>query len=256
MSKNRTNFFSAFEEVRFDIAPRHIPLQVYDPRLKGFRILHLSDLHIGKKSSLEQLQRLIQNINKTECDIVALTGDLIEAKVQSIEEKVRLLDEIQHPVYFVSGNHDFVYGLEALKKLLQECGVVVLDGTTQIIHHKEQPILLSGLCDRFAPFFGKKRREKELVQSIQTSSLPKIFLAHQPKDFHYALRAKSALFLCGHTHGGQIWPFGYIVRIVQPFVSGVYYHDNMAIYVSNGLGAWGINRRYKALNELTLLELV
>lgn len=256
MLKSRTNFFSAFEEVRLDIAPRYIPIQVHDPRLEGFRILHLSDLHIGKKSSFEQLQRLIQNINKTECDIVSLTGDLIEAKVQSIEEKVRLLDEIQHPVYFVSGNHDFVYGLEALKKLLQECGIVVLDGMTQIIHHKKQPFLISGLCDRFAPFFGKKRREKELVQSIQTSSLPKIFLAHQPKDFHYALRAKSALFLCGHTHGGQIWPFGYIVRIVQPFVSGVHYHDNMAIYVSNGLGAWGINRRYKAPNELTVLELV
>ena len=244
------------EQVRFDITPRLISLQVHNENLKGFRILHLSDLHIGKRSSYPELQRLVTNINKIECDIVVITGDLIEAKVADIEEKLLLFASIIHPLYFVSGNHDLVYGLNDLQKILQRCGIVFLDGTTEIVHHHVQPILLSGLCDRFAPFFGKKRREKELVQSIQNSTLPKIFLAHQPKDYRYASQAKSDLFLCGHTHGGQIWPFGYLVRLVQPFVSGVHYHDNMAIYVNNGLGAWGLNRRYKAPNELTLLELV
>lgn len=256
MSKTRTNFFSTFEEVRFDIAPKRISLHVRNPLLRGFRILHLSDLHIGRKSSFEQLQRLIQTINDTTCDIVALTGDLIETKPGNIEEKLRLFARISHPVYFVSGNHDLVYGLDELEEILKECGIVLLDGTTVITHYKEQPVLLSGLCDRFAPFFGRKRKERSLVRSIRHSTLPKIFLAHQPKDFHHAQAAKSDLFLCGHTHGGQIWPFGYLVRLVQPFVSGVHYRDAMAIYVSNGLGAWGINRRYKASNELTLLELI
>ena len=256
MSKIRKNFFNAFEEVRFDIAPRNVALKVRNPLLRGFRILHLSDLHIGKRSSIEQLRNLVETINQTSCDIVVITGDLIEAKVAAIEEKLLLFASIIHPVYFVSGNHDLVYGLNDLQKILKQCGVVWLDGTTEIVHHNAQPILLSGLCDRFAPLFGKIRREKELVRSVRSSTLPKIFLAHQPKDYRYASQAKSDLFLCGHTHGGQIWPFGYLVRLVQPFVSGVHCHDDMAIYVNNGLGAWGINRRYRAANELALLELV
>ena len=256
MLKIRQRFFNALEEVRFDIAPKHVALHIHNPLLKGYRILHLSDLHVGKKSSVEQLRRMIETINETACDIVVVTGDLIEEKVENIEKKIRIFEDIIHPVYFVSGNHDFVYGLDMLQKILEECGVFLLDGTKTVVYYKEQPVLLSGLCDRFAPFFGKKRSAKELVRAIRSSTLPKIFLAHQPKDFHYALQAKSDLFLCGHTHGGQIWPFGYIVRLAQPFISGIYYRQNMAIYVNNGLGAWGVNRRYKAANELTLLSLV
>ncbi len=255
MSEIRKNFFGKFEEVRFDIAPTEISIKVQNPLLVGYRILHLSDLHIDRKSSIEQLQMLIERINKTSCDIVVITGDLIEAKVEKIQEKVSLFTSIKHPTYFVSGNHDLVYGLDTLEVLLEKCGIVLLDGRSETVYHDKQPIQLCGLCDRFAPFFGKKRKVKELIESVANSSMPKIFLAHQPKDYHYAIEAKSDLFLCGHTHGGQIWPFGYLVRLVQPFLSGVYYHNGMSIYVNNGLGAWGINRRYKAANELTLLKL-
>jgi predicted MPP superfamily phosphohydrolase len=82
-----------------------------------------------------------------------------------------------------------------------------------------------------------------------------IFLAHQPKDYKFALKANAKLFLCGHTHGGQIYPFHYFVRLFQPFLAGIFYIKNTCLYVNKGLGYWGINFRYKANSEITLLKL-
>ena len=85
---------------------------------------------------------------------------------------------------------------------------------------------------------------------------PSIFISHQPKDYKIALNSNSNLFLCGHTHGGQIYPFHYLVKLVQPFLAGLFYKNKTAIYVNKGLGTWGVDFRFKADAEVTILKLI
>jgi predicted MPP superfamily phosphohydrolase len=110
-----------------------------------------------------------------------------------------------------------------------------------------------------AKFFKVARDEKKiehLLQQNNDKNKATIFISHQPKDYKLAVKTNTALFLCGHTHGGQIFPFHFLVKLVQPFLAGVFYKKQTAIYVNKGLGTWGIHYRYKANSEITILKLI
>lgn len=244
-----------FIKSTLDIYPKSIKLKTNNPLLKGYKILHVSDLHVDKNTTMQEMKALIARLNSLTCDIVVISGDIIDTKVKKIEKKLSVFKELQHTSYYVSGNHDLVYGYKELHTLMQECGITLLDNRYEYIDFQDTKIMLIGLSDKFSKFFGIKRHEKELTESVKDVEIPKIFIAHQPKDYIYALNAKSDLFLCGHTHGGQIYPFNYLVKLVQPFIHGIHYVKNLTIYVNRGIGAWGIKYRFLASSELTLLEL-
>lgn len=222
------------------------------PSLEGLKILHLSDLHINKKTPIKSIQELIDMCSCIAYDFIALTGDIIDCKVHFIEAQLKLLNQLKN-VFYISGNHDLVYGIKELQKHLDK--FIFLDNATTFIEFNGYPIAIAGLSDRFSRFFRIKREEDKIIKFLQNNPNG-ILLSHQPKDYKIALQAKAALFLCGHTHGGQIYPFGYFVRIFQPFLHGLIYKNKTAIYVNKGLGNWGIDFRYKADNEITLIKLL
>ena len=232
--------------------PKSIEIIVKNEKLHNLQILHLSDLHINKKSSIGQIQELINICNNLEFDMAIITGDIIDTKVKFIKEQLQILNKLKNKVYYISGNHDLFYGLEDLKKELTN--FIFMDNKTIEFIYKNETIYLAGLSDRFSKFFKIKREEKEIEKYLLNS--PSIFISHQPKDYKIALNSKANLFLCGHTHGGQIFPFHYFVRLVQPFLAGLFYKRNTAIYVNKGLGTWGVDFRYKADNEISLLKLI
>ena len=129
-----------------------------------------------------------------------------------------------------------------------------MDNNCKKFIYKNEIIHLAGLPDRFSKFFKRKREEEKIKNYLLNDA--SIFISHQPKDYKIALNSNANLFLCGHTHGGQIYPFHYLVRLVQPFRAGVFYKKNTAIYVNKGLGTWGINFRYKASAEITIVKLI
>jgi uncharacterized protein len=225
------------------------------PSLDGLKILHLSDLHINKKFTLSRIKELLSICKKLDYDFIVITGDIIDCKVKHIKDRLELLNNLalDKPVYYISGNHDIFYGLEDLKKELSN--FILLDNKMNTINFKGKEINIVGISDRFAKFFNIKRDEKK-VSSFLNSHKPTIFLAHQPKDYKLAVLNKTELFVCGHTHGGQIFPFHLLVRLVQPFLNGLFYKEQTAIYVSRGLGTWGIDFRYKADSEITILKLI
>jgi len=223
--------------------------------LKGLKILHISDLHINIKTPYNEIIYLINTINSIHCHFVVLSGDLIDTKVSQIKNKLLLLKNIKKKVYFTSGNHDLVYGYNQLQQILQECNVISLDNRYEILTYENNKFILWGLSDRFSKFFKIDRDEKRLVETIKTFNIPKIFIAHQPKDYTYGLKTKSILFLTGHTHGGQIFPFHLIVRLFQPFLKGLHYKNDMAIYVNSGIGAWGVKYRFLSNAEIAYLQL-
>ncbi len=223
--------------------------------LRGLEILHLSDLHLSPRHRAADLKRLVERINESAPDLIALTGDLIDAPVSRVRSLIPLLGALEAPTFFVSGNHDQVYGYRPLVTLLEKAGITILDSRRQRLRIGSVEIELAGLPDRFAPFFGR-RRSYDHLDTGEEGKIPLVFLAHQPKDYRHALRAGSELFLCGHTHGGQIWPFHWLVRLSQPFLEGLHRVEGMAVFVSRGVGTWGIHRRYRAPAHLPLLVMV
>ena len=229
-----------------------INIEVEDKKLDDLKILHLSDLHINKKTSIEKILELINFCNNLEFDFCIITGDIIDTKVKFIKKQLEILNLLKKEVFYISGNHDLFYGLEDLKKELTN--FIFMDNETLKINYKNEIIHLAGLPDRFSKFFKIKRKEKIVEDFLQNS--PSIFISHQPKDYKIALNSNSNLFLCGHTHGGQIYPFHYLVKLVQPFLAGLFYKNKTAIYVNKGLGTWGVDFRFKADAEITILKLI
>jgi uncharacterized protein len=229
-----------------------VEIFVTNKKLDDLKILHLSDLHINKKTTLSLVEELVDLCNKLTFDFAVITGDIIDTKVKFIKEKLQVLNKLKIPVYYISGNHDLFYGLEDLKKELSN--FIFMDNNTKEFIYKNEIIHLAGLPDRFSKFFGIKREEGKIKNYLLNDA--SIFISHQPKDYKIAVDSKANLFLCGHTHGGQIYPFHYFVRIVQPFLAGLFYRKNTAIYVNKGIGTWGINLRYKANAEITILKLI
>jgi uncharacterized protein len=192
-----------------------VEIFVTNKKLDDLKILHLSDLHINKKTTLSLVEELVNLCNKLTFDFAVITGDIIDTKVKFIKEKLQILNKLKTPVYYISGNHDLFYGLEDLKKELSN--FIFMDNNTKEFIYKNEIIHLAGLPDRFSKFFGIKREEKKIKNYLLNDA--SIFISHQPKDYKIAVDSKANLFLCGHTHGGQIYPFHYFVRIVQPFFS-------------------------------------
>ncbi|MDN5112083.1 metallophosphoesterase [Aliarcobacter butzleri] len=229
-----------------------INIEVEDKKLDDLKILHLSDLHINKKTSIEKILELVNFCNSLEFDFCIITGDIIDTKVKFIKKQLEILNLLKKEVFYISGNHDLFYGLEDLKKELTN--FIFMDNETFRINYKNEIIHLAGLPDRFSKFFKIKREEKIVEDFLKNS--PSIFISHQPKDYKIALNSNSNLFLCGHTHGGQIYPFHYLVKLVQPFLAGLFYKNKTAIYVNKGLGTWGVDFRFKADAEVTILKLI
>lgn len=232
--------------------PNLIEVSVKNIKLNNLKILHLSDLHIGKKTAYKALKELVKICDDLEYDFAVITGDIIDCKVKFIKDKLKILNSLSQSVYYISGNHDLFYGLEELQKELTN--FTFIDNKTQTINFRDNEIYLVGLSDRFSKYFKHKREEKK-IEAFLKENPASILLAHQPKDYQIAVNSQTDLFLCGHTHGGQIFPFHYFVRLFQPFLNGLFYKDKTAIYVNKGLGTWGIKYRFKAPSEITILKL-
>ena len=222
--------------------------------LEGLSVLHLSDLHINKKTPLQKIEKLIQTANELNPNIIVITGDIIDTKAKDIEDKLMLFNLLKPQTYFISGNHDLYYGLDELVKSIEDYNIHFVDNKVLRLSHKGNFYFIAGLADRFSKFFGKDRDIQTLIRRT-SSSKPLIFLAHQPKDYKIAKKCGATLFLAGHTHGGQVFPFHYLVRLVQPFLAGLHIKDNMALYINRGFGNWGVNLRFLAPSEITLLKL-
>jgi predicted MPP superfamily phosphohydrolase len=231
--------------------PQTIKIRVSNNALHGLKILHLSDLHLHEKIPLKIVEQLVQQCHCICYDIAVITGDIIDCKADKIAPLLLAFNQLKN-AFYISGNHDLFYGIASLNRLLSH--FTFLDNTHALIEFNHQKIALVGISDRFSGFFNMQRDEKQTITTLRHCEHA-ILLAHQPKDYTLALQAHTPLFLCGHTHGGQIFPFGYIVKLFQPFVQGIHYKNQTTIYVNKGLGTWGIHKRYKAPSEITLLEL-
>ncbi|MDD5401148.1 MAG: metallophosphoesterase [Sulfurimonas sp.] len=220
----------------------------------GLRIIQLSDLHLTKKVDIVYLKTLVRKINEQKPDLVVFTGDIIQTKALRVKEQIEVFKGLEAKAYFVTGNHDIVYGVKELQAVMNESNIICLDNEIVKVQIKDFELQLVGLSDRYSFFRGIKRPIKELFSKLDPN-LPTILLAHQPKDIEHIGSHRIDVQLSGHTHGGQIYPISLLVKLFQPYFSGLYMYKKTVLYVSNGVGYWGLNIRYKAGSEIAVLTI-
>ncbi len=245
-------FEKAYQQLNFK--PMHVTLKGLPASFENFNIAHLSDLHVKASTPLDALTHLVNSLNALPLDMVALTGDLIDTQPQKIEAHLAILKQLKHPVYFVSGNHDLLFARQTLKQIIETLGFHMLDNRIVLLTKGNATLQLIGFGDAFSKYFGIKREEHELLKKLNPDYTT-VLLAHQPKDFSLTKNSPITLQLSGHTHGGQIYPFGYVVRLFQPFVKGLHQKDTRQIYVTTGYGSWGVKMRFLVPSEIPLITL-
>ena len=240
------------------VKPVEIALKDLPPAFAGFRIVQLTDVHVGPTIGQAFIEQLVASTNALQPDLVAITGDLVDGSVAELGRIVELLAGLRarHGVYFVTGNHEYFSGADEWIAHLRSLGITVLRNERVTIERDGQHIDLAGIDDPtghgFAPGHGT-----DLPRALagRDPTRPVILLAHQPRGADQAAALGVSLQLSGHTHGGQIFPFNFLVSLQQPFVAGLHRLQDMSIYVSTGTGYWGPPMRLGVPAEISNITL-
>ncbi len=226
--------------------------------LSGFRVVQLSDVHIGPTIGRSFLARVVEQVNALDPDIVVITGDLVDGSVEALRAHVAPLADLRakHGVFFVTGNHEYYSGVVEWLDELRRLGVRVLRNERVSIGDGEHSFDLAGVDDWSAAGFGGGHGpDLERALAGRDPARELLLLAHQPKQILKAAASGVGLQLSGHTHGGQIFPWTLFVKLDQPYIAGLSLHEGTQIYVSRGTGYWGPPMRVGAPAEITVLEL-
>ncbi len=223
-----------------------------------YTIVQLSDIHVNRTTPVAHLQKLVAKVNSLNPDLIVLTGDIGDDKVSKVEAQMAALKGLKskYGEYIVYGNHELYNGLPAWQfKYLKQGWTALFNSGVRI---KGTELYIGGIPDisfvRGARFF-----KLDLNKTFENAKPKdyKVLLSHSPKFYKdQEFRPNYDLQLSGHTHGGQIFPFHFLVHQVNKYLAGLYEQGTAKIYVSRGAGYWGAPLRLFAPSEITLIKLV
>jgi hypothetical protein len=234
-----------------------VPLARLPKSMHGTTIAQITDLHIGPTIGREFVEQVVAKTNALQPDIIAITGDLVDGPVAELRHAAAPLADLKarHGVFFVTGNHEYYAGVTEWLAELERLGIRVLRNERVSIGHGEDSFDLAGVDDYSSRGNGHGH-DLERAVAGRDPERELVLLAHQPRAVHDAAKLGVGLQLSGHTHGGQIWPWRYMVYLQQPYVSGLAKHlERTWVYVSSGTGYWGPPMRLLAPAEITKVVL-
>lgn len=240
---------------------RFVQIEKVNIKLKNlqqpYKIVQLSDIHIGGLIDAKFIEDIVNRVNKLEPDLVVITGDLIDIKIGSAKQALEKFTQLQstYGTYFIVGNHEYFHGIEHIITTVKSLGITVLENENIYIGERNRGFNLVGVYDVFG--YRANKYKPDIQKALQNKELdsPTVLLAHQPR-FIDEVKDGVDLMLSGHTHGGQLYPFRFLVSIVQPYLAGLYQHNkNLQIYVNKGTGFWGPPMRLGATSEITSIML-
>lgn len=223
-------------------------------KIKGYKIVHLSDLHLGMMSRVEWVKMIVSMVNQQNPDLIVITGDLIDSPIRHKHKVLKIFKKLKakHGIYAVTGNHEFYEGIDHFNQLVDYCGIKVLNNESKTI---AEAIELAGVPDRtgrrykgFIPDLDKALKRCNLQNMM-------ILLNHQPLGFHEAVHKGIDLQLSGHIHVGQLPPLDILVYILFKYPYGLYQYKSSYIYTTSGTGNWGPPMRFSSRNEIVVLTL-
>jgi len=231
-----------------------VALAKWPQALDGYRIVQITDIHVGPTIGHGFIESIVQKVNALQPDLVAVTGDLMDGSLSQLREEVVSLKELRAKdgIFFVTGNHEYYVGdLEEWLSWLSGIGIRPLRNERVSIRNQFD---LAGTDDISAHGNGHGQDIPKALEGLPAGR-PVVLLAHQPRSFKEAASQGVDLQLSGHTHGGQIFPFHYLVALFEPHVAGLYRQGSSQLYVSRGTGYWGPPMRLGAPAEITEIEI-
>lgn len=239
------------------VKAQHITISVphLPPGSSSVTIAQLTDLHLGVYTGGKRLEKVLAILRKHRPDMIVATGDMIDSPLERIRPYAEMLTQAQAPLgkFAVLGNHEFYVGIEPSEAFHEAAGFQLLRGG------KVQPapgLVVAGVDDRTADRIGAVGYTDETaVLSPRPENSTVILLKHQPVVNESALGLFD-LQISGHTHGGQVFPFHIMSRMVYPRYRGLYRLDGGAwLHVSTGAGTWGPPMRVLARPEVLIITL-
>jgi uncharacterized protein len=225
--------------------------------LDGTKIVQMCDLHVGGLLGRPFIEQVVATTNGLQADVIAIVGDLVDGSIEQLRPVLAPLYDLRarHGVFFVTGNHEY-YSRSSTRAWMAEIermGIHVLTNQRVTIGNEQAGFDLAGVTDHGAARFPKEGPPENVGLALEgrDPSRAVVLLAHQPIAIHEAARLKVDLQLSGHTHGGQIWPWGALVRLQQPYIRGLHRVRDTQLYVSCGTGYWGPPMRLGAPAEIT-----
>jgi uncharacterized protein len=219
-----------------------------DKLKKSFKIVQLSDLHIGAAHKQDFLQKTVDIVNKLNPHFIVFTGDLIDGVHPYRGNEFECLNQLKAPVFFTLGNHERFIDIIKVNSLLNKTNMTILRNES-VLHENIQIIGIDDTSNNkeFMANFSKIKIDNEKFT---------ILLYHRPDVFNEILKSEVDLMLSGHTHGGQLFPLNIILSAIDGPVYGIHRKNNTILYVSNGTGWWGPPMRLGSRNEITIIELI
>jgi hypothetical protein len=222
----------------------------------GLRIVFISDLHLGSQLGAVWLQGVVGQMTALNPDLIAIGGDLIDHDAARVQPMIPELRTLHAPlgVWAVLGNHDSYSGAAEASRIMEAAGFHVL--------HDESAVVAPGLRLAGVDDLGVRGYDgpvepaiRRALSSVRSGQEGCVYLSHTPVGANTAAEAGAGLMLCGHTHGGQLWPFDYLVKARYPELVGRFAHDPMTLIVSRGAGTWGPRMRLWKPGEILLITL-
>ncbi|MFB7980242.1 metallophosphoesterase [Streptomyces vinaceus] len=229
-----------------------VPLAKLPRAAHGFRIAVVSDIHLGPILGRAHTTRIVETVNRTQPDLIAIVGDLVDGSVHDLgpaAEPLRRLSA-RHGAYFVTGNHEYFSGAQQWVDHVRELGLTPLENARRALPYFDLAGVndVAGETEGHGPDFTAALGDRDPARTA-------VLMAHQPVVIHDAVRHGVDLQLSGHTHGGQLWPGNYLAELANPTVAGLERYGDTQLYVSRGAGAWGPPVRVGAPSDITVVEL-
>ncbi|MET0198089.1 MAG: metallophosphoesterase [Rhodococcus fascians] len=242
------------------VVEKDVHLERLGADLDGLRVVMITDTHYGPIDRAGWSARVVERINELDADVACHIGDLADGSVAARRHQVEPLRHVRarYGRVYVTGNHEYFGEAQAWLDHMESLGWTALHNDRIEIGSGSSALVIAGVDDRTASGSGTDGHGADLDRALDGADpqLPVFLLAHQPKQVDDAVRRGVDLQVSGHTHGGQIWPFRYLVRLDQPTVRGLSAHgERTQLYTSPGTGFWGPPFRVFAPSEITVLVL-
>jgi predicted MPP superfamily phosphohydrolase len=233
-----------------------IPLAKLPRAMDGTRLAVVSDIHLGPLTTARHVPRIVEMINSVDADVVCIVGDLVDGSVAELGHFAAGLRDIRsrYGAYFVTGNHEYYSGFQQWIDEVTRLNIKPLRNERLEIVTRGGAFDLAGVNDLGGASVGDGP-DFDAALAGRDAAKPVVLMAHQPVVAHDAARYGVDLQVSGHTHGGQMAPFNYLVKLQQPVVSGYGTVDGVPVYVTNGAGFWGPPVRVGAPPQVTLIEM-
>lgn len=217
----------------------------------GLKIVHIADIHYDRTFKEKDLKKLVDRVNLINPDIIVLTGDLLDKKIEPSDSKeilTKYLKQMNAKLgkFAVSGNHDLKY--DYFDDILRGSDFISLDNTYELIYYKDyDPIIITGLSSCFDDI-DIDDKLSEYKKYIEENDIKyKILLVHEP-DIVDNLSESFDLILAGHSHNGQV-RLPLIGATILPdgakrYYEGHYTIGNTELFISGGLGTSGLPLRF------------